>query len=40
MLDSFTADTMLNDEVKYLYLQFIDTQGSKYIVMCTVQDTN
>ena len=44
-LDSFTSDTMLNDEIKSyicpgLYLQFIDTQGSKYIVMCTVQVTN
>ena len=44
MLDSFTSDTMLKDQAWILfiilYLQFIDTQGSKYIVMCTVQVTN
>ena len=31
----------LNDEIKpyfvQLYLQFIDTQGSKYMMICTVQ---
>ena len=46
MLDSFTSDTMLNDQIKSnilssLYLQSIDTQGSKYMMMvCTVQFTN
>ena len=46
-LDSFTSDTMLNDEIKSnilssLYLQFIDTQGSKYmmIMMWSVQVLN
>ena len=48
MLDSFTSDTMLKDQVEYLmiksniflsslYLQFIDTLGSKYMLM--MQDT-
>ena len=36
---------LLKDQIKsyicpILYLQFIDTQGSKYIVMRTVQVTN
>ena len=44
MLDSFTSDTMLKDQVVILfiilYLQFIDTQGSKYMMMmCTLQVT-
>ena len=44
MLDSFISDTMLKDQVEYLYflyLQFIDTQGSEYMMMlCTVQVTD
>ena len=42
MLDSFTSDTMLKDEVYiYLYLQFIEYAMSEYmIMMCTLQDTN
>ena len=40
-LDSFTSDTMLKDQIKSyilssLYLQFIDTQGSKYMMMMQV----
>ena len=47
-LDSFTSDTMINNEVEYLndeikpyilsslYLQFIDTLGSKYMLMMQV----
>ena len=35
MLDSFTSDTMLKDEVYilYLYLQFIDTAVSIYMML-------
>ena len=44
MLDSFTSDIMIKDQIKSnilsnLYLQFIDTQGSKYMMICTVQVT-
>ena len=43
MLDSFTSDTILKDEVYVLYLQFIDTAMSIYMManmMCTLQDTS
>ena len=33
MLDSFTSDTMLKDEVYVLYLQFIDTAMSIYMML-------
>ena len=33
MLDSFTSDTILKDEVYILYLQFIDTAMSTYMML-------
>ena len=41
----FNVYFLLNDEIKSnilsnLYLQFIDTLGSKYMMICTVQVLN
>ena len=33
MMDSFTSDTMLKDEVYVLYLQFIDTAMLIYMML-------